>query len=97
MNPRQPRITITLPEPPPTPHEPRYHWTTLQRALGCDTPTAAADLLGIGHTEMRHMLERGLTEKQADRYATRAGMHPATVWGRLWWCDGQDCPDEMAA
>lgn len=28
---------------------------------------------------------RPLTDRQADRYATRLGMHPVSVWGTTWW------------
>lgn len=29
-------------------------------------------------------LDRGLTERQADEWACRLGLHPLNVWGALW-------------
>lgn len=31
------------------------------------------------------VLCRPLTDGQADRYAVALGMHPAAVWGPVWW------------
>ncbi|QQS25165.1 MAG: hypothetical protein IPM43_01875 [Actinomycetota bacterium] len=30
------------------------------------------------------LLCRPLTDRQADAYATRLGLHPATIWGNTW-------------
>lgn len=31
------------------------------------------------------LLCRPLSDKQADRYACRLGLHPTAVWGLRWW------------
>lgn len=31
------------------------------------------------------LLCRPLTTNQADRYATRLGLHPGEIWGAAWW------------
>ena len=51
---------------------------------------AIAKHLGIGHRWARRMLEHGLTDRQADRFATRIGMHPASIWPQWWDAAGDD-------
>lgn len=53
-----------------------------------DDPTGLAllaDLLGISHRHARRLEQRGLDDRQADHFATRAGLHPSSVWGSAWW------------
>lgn len=42
--------------------------------------TAAGVVLGCSGSSMRDALERGLLVKAADRFAMKAGYHPAEVW-----------------
>lgn len=39
-----------------------------------------AQRLGITHRHARRLLHDGLTEHQADNYATRLDYHPANIW-----------------
>jgi hypothetical protein len=40
--------------------------------------------LGIGGRQITMAVQRGLTDKQADEWAIRLGVHPMTVWGWAW-------------
>lgn len=51
---------------------------------------ALAHRLGIGHRWARRLLANGLTDRQADHLAHRAGLHPANVWPT--WFDGATDP-----
>ena len=53
---------------------------------------AIATRLGIGHRQARRCLHNGLTDRQADRFATRIGMHPASIWPQ-WWDNAGDDAD----
>jgi hypothetical protein len=51
----------------------------------CDlTPTRLALLLGIPADAVRAASRRGLSDVEADLWATRAGYHPVVVWGWAW-------------
>lgn len=51
---------------------------------------ALADRIGISHRQARRALHTGLTDRQADRFATRIGMHPASIWPQWWDAAGDD-------
>lgn len=38
------------------------------------------------------VLCRPLTDRQADRFATKLGLHPGQVWGADWWRPGKGAP-----
>jgi Bacterial regulatory proteins, gntR family len=40
--------------------------------------------LGVGGRQITIAAQRGLTDKQADEWAIRLGVHPMTVWGWAW-------------
>lgn len=68
---------------PPHPGTPRpYPVAALARALGLDaTDTAGIALqVGIGRRWVRRYRLVGLTARQADTWATRAGHHVLDVW-----------------
>jgi hypothetical protein len=51
---------------------------------------ALAEIMGINHRNTRRLQTLGLTERQADHYAVRAGFHPSDIWPS--WFD--DAPGE---
>lgn len=57
-----------------------------QRGDGVDHRglVALADRLGISSRWARDLHARGLTERQADRFAVAIGHHPASVWPDWW-------------
>jgi hypothetical protein len=57
----------------------------LEALLGHPTVSALTQLLRCGGDEVRTARLWGWSWRQADRYAIRAGHHPATVWPDLWW------------
>jgi hypothetical protein len=61
--------------------EPRYDPAALIEAAGYDSLRSIARQLGIDPA----VLCRPLTANQADRYATKLGLHPGEVWGVAWW------------
>lgn len=74
---------------PITGHAPRpYDVADLARALGLDPADthALALAVGVGRRWVRRYRTVGLTEAQADRWATRAGLHALDVWPR--WSPG---------
>lgn len=59
--------------------------------------TALASRLGITNLRsMRRIATRGLTERQADHFATRCGVHPASIWPS-WWADANGEDDDWYA
>lgn len=54
--------------------------------------TELATHLGISPRNARALLQRGLSDRQADRYATRIGQHPASIWPQ-WWDNAGDDAD----
>jgi hypothetical protein len=48
------------------------------------TPTRFARVHGISGAVMRRAGAEGLNDRHADHWATRAGYHPAEVWGWAW-------------
>jgi hypothetical protein len=53
----------------------------LIEATGEDSLRTVARRLGVDPS----LLCRPLSVNQADRYATKLGLHPAEVWGDTWW------------
>jgi hypothetical protein len=86
---------------PPRGRIPRpFDVEALARALGilpADTAALSA-ALGIGRRWIRRYRLVGLSEMQADRWATAAGLHPGDVWP-TWWTGGEvwHQPDEIVA
>lgn len=72
---------------PPGPTLRPYPVADLARAIGLNpTDTQALSLaLGVGRRWIRRYRDAGLTERQADDWACRAGIHPCDVWPR--WYD----------
>lgn len=58
----------------------RYPIAPLVAATGAANLRVLADRLGYWHNYVRTVAPRGLTERQADRWATRLGLHPSNVW-----------------
>lgn len=56
----------------------------LIEATAGDSLRSVARRLGIDPA----LLCRPLSANQADRYATKLGLHPAEVWGAAWWSVG---------
>jgi Bacterial regulatory proteins, gntR family len=48
------------------------------------TPTRLAAELGLSGTTVRVAARRGLSDRQADEWAIRLGLHPLLVWGWAW-------------
>lgn len=51
------------------------------------TTDAMAMRCGVTSSAWRKARARGLPLRNADRWAIRAGLHPAIVWGDDWWAD----------
>ena len=70
----------------------RYPLAALVAASGL-TESALARRVGLSGSTLKAARERGLVERAADRYAVRAGLHPAQVWDD--WIDGAGvtCPE----
>lgn len=47
-------------------------------------PGTVAQVLGISGTTANRYRREGLSVKQADKLACRAGLHPANVWPEQW-------------
>lgn len=43
------------------------------------------ETLGVTRRALHFFRSDGLSIKQADKFALRAGLHPAQVWGVEWW------------
>lgn len=68
---------------PPTGTTPRPHSVAaLAHELGIDPADTArlARALGIGRRWIRRYRAVGLTDRQAEAWATRVGLHPLEVW-----------------
>jgi hypothetical protein len=52
----------------------------LEVALGRPTSAELARRIGCSENDVRKWRERGLPDLTADRFACRAGLHPACVW-----------------
>jgi hypothetical protein len=65
--------------------EPRpFPFDTLERLLRASTATDVGAAIGITRRHVLRLRATGLTIHQADRFATAAGYHPATVWPEWW-------------
>lgn len=64
------------------PHRRPYQVHVLAAALGIDPddPQTLAWRTGLSRSQVTRYRQLGLTEAQADRWATQAGLHPNTVW-----------------
>ena len=56
-------------------------------AIGQPNATLLADMIGTSRGTVSKWLRTGVcfTIYEADRYAIRAGTHPAVVWGERWY------------
>lgn len=73
-----------------------YPVAALAEALGIDPgdTAALAQAVQVDRSWIKRYRHRGLTEQQADRWATAAGLHPLTVWPR--WADDTLPPAALA-
>lgn len=46
--------------------------------------TLLAFRLGVTRRTIQRLANTGLTDRQADHYAIRAGLHPAWIWPEWW-------------
>lgn len=58
----------------------RYPLAPLMKAAHIPTMVALRRVFPMNGTEYRRVLDDGLSERQADRWAIRLGLHPAEVW-----------------
>lgn len=56
----------------------------LLAAAGAAHLTELAERCHISHSTLTAAAADGLTDRQADTWATRCGLHPAHVWGWEW-------------
>lgn len=54
------------------------------QVTGCSV-RRMAEALGTSPRQVCRWRRQGLTWAQGDLLAVRLGLHPSTVWGRLWW------------
>jgi biotin operon repressor len=61
-------------------------WWPLQPLLETCRISAGslAQQLGVSGSQLASAIERGLTDRQADEWAIRLGVHPMSVWGWAW-------------
>lgn len=59
-----------------------YPFAPLAEAMGLG-PNAAGVALGLAGRTQQQYRRIGMTEKVADRMATRAGFHPFTIWPEM--------------
>lgn len=74
----------------------RYPLRPLLKAMDLTLQEAAVQL-GISGATRNRLRDEGLTEKQADRYAVRAGLHPWTLWPEMEqhaFADAQDAEEQ---
>ena len=70
----------------------RYPLETLMRRANVGDLAVLARRLGLKHGTVRDAACVGLTDRQADRWSCRLGLHPSWVWGEQWWRNG---PSEL--
>jgi hypothetical protein len=44
-----------------------------------------AALFGVKRLQVIQLRHTGISLRNADRYAVKAGFHPSSVWGIKWW------------
>ena len=61
-------------------------WWPLQPLLDAVglTPGSLSGRLGVAGNQITLAVRRGLTDRQADEWAIRLGVHPLSVWGWAW-------------
>jgi hypothetical protein len=64
---------------------PRLPLAPLEQLVGRGCGLATARELGVHPRQVHRWRRQGVTWAQADELATRAGWHPAEVWGAAWW------------
>lgn len=74
----------TLRHVPRCSHRPTWPLEPLLDAVRCLTHERTLDRLGRKSREVDVAAQSGLSDEQADRWAIRAGLHPAQVWGWEW-------------
>jgi hypothetical protein len=66
--------------------EPRpFDLREIERVMGSSCTATTSTWLGLQRRQVYRLRLSGLTFSQADALAVRAGLHPADVWGSLWW------------
>jgi hypothetical protein len=65
------------------PEGPRWPLEALLRYTG-QSQAAFARRIGVCATTVRRAEQRGLTDRQADRWAIAVGVHPSLIWGPAW-------------
>ena len=78
--------TATFPETPVTATGEGRRWALrpLLDACGLSGPAGLAAELGISRDNVTAAGRRGLSDRQADEWAIRVGLHPLLVWGWDW-------------
>lgn len=75
----------------------RYPLADLETAAGATDLAHLARMLGVSHHWVRVLADAGLSERQADHFAVRLGLHPSWVWPQ-WWVNVPDPkPDRRRA
>lgn len=71
----------------------RYPLAPLMQVSGIATMKSLRAIFPMNGTEYRRVIDDGLSEPQADRWAVKLGLHPAEVWPQ--WghqaCAAEDC------
>ncbi len=61
------------------------------------TASRLAGELGLSGSAVRIAARRGLSDRQADEWAIRLGMHPLFIWGWAWIDEAENAPRSAAA
>jgi hypothetical protein len=69
---------------PPVVEARRWALRPLLSACGLASPAGLAAELGISRDNVTAAGRRGLSDRQADEWAIRVGLHPVLVWGWDW-------------
>lgn len=77
---------------------PRFAFADLEAAMQAQgrLPGTIATVLGVQVGTLAAWRKRGLSERQADRLACAAGLHPGEVWSD-WFERGMDQVDRLFA
>jgi hypothetical protein len=78
------------------PHEVGWPLRPLLDASGLTARRLAGEL-GLSGSTVRIAARRGLSDRQADEWAIRLGMHPVFVWGWAWIEEAENAPRSAAA
>jgi hypothetical protein len=76
---------VTALQAPQCRREARLPFGPLEQLVSGGCGLATARELGVHPRQVYRWRRYGVTWAQADELATRAGWHPAEVWGADWW------------